>query len=325
MERNRINWGIIGCGDVAEVKSGPAFQQIENSNLIAVMRRDPIKAADFAARHGVPQWYANADDLLKNESINAVYIATPPSSHLELSLKALEKGKDIYLEKPMVLNRSEADILIVAAEQSECKITVAHYRRALPGFMKVKQLIDEGAIGEIQFAEIIILQPPKSVIVADTASNWRIEPNVSGGGYFFDLAPHQIDLMLKYFGDVEKAFGFGSNLGKHYDANDIVTGICKFKSGVHFTGTWAFNVNEAQKEDSCKIYGSDGLIEFSFYGEKVSLISKPSKTFKFSHPKSIQEFMIKETVDYFLGQTDINPCSIYEAAEVIDIMRTFAS
>jgi predicted dehydrogenase len=325
MNEKQINWGIIGCGDVAEVKSGPAFQEVSNSNLVAVMRRNASKAKDFAKRHHVPQWYSDADELLKNKNINAVYIATPPSSHLQIALKAMESGKDIYIEKPMVLNQKEAQILIQASKNSNCKITVAHYRRALPAFIKVQELLGTGAIGEVRLAEIRILQPLKSDIIADTEDNWRIVPSESGGGYFFDLAPHQIDLMLKYFGEVKSTGGFGSNLSQTYEANDIVTGILKFESGVHFSGTWAFNINEAQKEDTCKIYGSDGYIEFSFYGEEVKLVSPHSETFKFSNPKNIQLPMIERTVNYFLGKNSLNPCSIFEAAKVIQIMNDFSS
>jgi predicted dehydrogenase len=190
--------------------------------------------------------------------------------------------------------------------------------------MKVQELIKDAAIGDVRLAEIKILQPGNSEIIADTEDSWRVVPNLSGGGYFFDLAPHQIDLMLTYFGRVESAAGFGSNLSNSHQANDIVTGILKFDSGMHFSGTWAFNVDEAQKEDSCKIYGSKGLIEFSFYGDQVNLISDHSKSFKFSNPKAIQQPMIEQTVQYFLNQQEHNPCSIHEAAKVIDIMNIFA-
>ena len=83
-----IRWGIIGCGDVTEVKSGPGFKQAANSALVAVMRRDAGKAADYARRHNVPRWYANADELLADPNVDAISIATPPSSHAQLALQA---------------------------------------------------------------------------------------------------------------------------------------------------------------------------------------------------------------------------------------------
>lgn len=133
-EKNKISWGILGCGDVAEVKSGPAFQKCENSELLAVMRRNSAKAEDFAKRHNVQLWYDNADELLQNKDINAVYIATPPAIHLEYTIKAIKAGKDVYLEKPMTRTADEAQQLLNALANSKVKLTVAHYRRQLPTF-----------------------------------------------------------------------------------------------------------------------------------------------------------------------------------------------
>ncbi|MEO6134528.1 MAG: Gfo/Idh/MocA family oxidoreductase, partial [Ginsengibacter sp.] len=103
-----INWGMIGCGDVTEVKSGPAFNKVPNSKLVAVMRRDAAKAKDYAERHGVPKWYIDASALINDPEINAIYIATPPSSHLEYAIAALKAGKFVYVEKPMTTDLSSA-------------------------------------------------------------------------------------------------------------------------------------------------------------------------------------------------------------------------
>lgn len=175
-----INWGIIGCGDVAEVKSGPAFKKVENSALVAVMRRNGEKAKDFAARHGVPHWYDKAEMLLNHPEINAVYIATPPNTHLKYALQALKAGKNVYLEKPMTLSKEEGIQLCRAVKESVGKLTVALYRRKLPAFVKVKELLDSQLIGKVRFADIQILQPPKSDIIARSDVNWRIDPSVSG-------------------------------------------------------------------------------------------------------------------------------------------------
>ena len=102
--RAEIKWGILGVGDVCEIKSGPAFQKCKGSSLQAVMRRTASRAHDFAERHGVPAWYADADALLADPNVNAVYIATPPGSHLELALKCCAAGKPTYLEKPAARN-----------------------------------------------------------------------------------------------------------------------------------------------------------------------------------------------------------------------------
>ena len=216
-----INWGIIGAGDVAEVKSGPAFQKVENSNLIAVMRRNAEKAKDFAERHKVPFWYDSIDDLLANKEINAVYIATPPSTHLEIAKKCLAAKKLIYLEKPMTLNAEEASALNKIVSKNDT-IVVAHYRRKLLPFLKVKELIDSNIIGDIIFADIQILQSNENDIITKTEDHWRLKPAISGGGYFNDIAPHQIDLMYYYFGEIENSTGFS-----HSSKNNKVDDSCK--------------------------------------------------------------------------------------------------
>src|SRR5438067_9879234 len=138
---------MIGCGDVTEIKSDPAFNKIKNSSLVAVMRRDGEKAKDYAHRHGVAKWYNNANDLINDPDVNAIYIATPPSSHEEYTIAALQAGKPVYVEKPMSVNRISAGRMADAARKKNGKLVVAHYRRAQPLFKKIKQLIDERTIG----------------------------------------------------------------------------------------------------------------------------------------------------------------------------------
>ena len=321
----KINWGIIGCGDVAEIKSGPAFQKVKNSTLLAVMRRNGGKARDFALRHNVPMWSDNADDLLHHKQINALYISTPPSTHLEYTLKALEAGKHVYLEKPMAIDSGEAKQICHAAEQSSCKLTVAHYRRKLPAFLKVRELLGRGAIGNIIFADIQILLPGNSDIIADTEENWRLEPSISGGGYFYDLAPHQIDLMYHYFGKISNVRGFSTSATENPLVEDIVNGIIAFESGVQFRGLWNFGASPLNKKEECIIYGSRGRIHFSFYGESVTMYTPGgSDSFTFTNPTHVQQPMIETTVNYFLGK-DENPCPASDGLVVMEVMEQLSN
>ncbi|WP_293942521.1 MULTISPECIES: Gfo/Idh/MocA family protein [unclassified Sphingobacterium] len=136
MENAKIRWGIIGCGDVTEKKSGPAFNKVEGSKLLAVMRRDAIKAADYAERHHVPNWYSTVEELLDNPALNAIYIATPPSSHFEYALKALEAGKDVYVEKPVTLNAHEARLLLDAVTRKNGKLVCCALSKATTSISK---------------------------------------------------------------------------------------------------------------------------------------------------------------------------------------------
>ncbi|WP_428328827.1 Gfo/Idh/MocA family protein [Mucilaginibacter sp.] len=321
-----INWGIIGCGDVTEKKSGPAFAKVANSALIAVMRRDAAKAADYAQRHHVSQWYNDADELMNNPAVNAIYIATPPSSHKDYALAALNKGFNVYIEKPVTRNAAEARQIAEALKQHPGqKLTVAHYRRAVPMFLKVKQLLADTIIGDVRTVQIRMWQSRKPVLVANVADNWRVQPELSGGGYFHDLAPHQLDLMLYYFGEPVKYNGFSLNQSGATPADDHVSGQILFKNNIVVNGSWCFNVAENQTTDTCEIIGTKGKITFPFFGNYIHWkTDEDEQTINFVHPEHIQQPMIEKIVAYFNNEGP-NPCSIAEAIVLMDIMDAFTA
>lgn len=317
---NEINWGIIGCGDVAEVKSGPAFQKVPHSNLISVMRRNEEKAKDFAKRHHVPHWTSNAEDILNNDDINAVYIATPPSTHLTYALQALDADKHVYLEKPMALNALEAQQITNALNNSTSKLTMAHYRRKLPAFLKVKELLNTNSIGDIIHVDLQVLQSKKELFVSDAKDNWRIQPEISGGGYFYDLAPHHIDLMIHFFGPIEKVHGLTKPTSRNVNVEEIVNGIISFKNGIQFRGIWNFNAAEVNEKDECIIYGTNGRIQFSFFGSEVVFKkNNEEQTFSFTNPNHVQEPMIQATVNFFLGKVE-NPCTAEDGVLIMNLL-----
>jgi predicted dehydrogenase len=314
-----VKWGIIGCGDVAEIKSGPAFQKADNSKLLAVMRRNSDLAKDFAKRNNVPLWYTDAQNLLDNPEINAVYIATPPSTHLQYALQALDAGKNVYIEKPMVMSSLEANQLQKSATHSNSKLVVAHYRRFLPLYIKVNELLENSTIGQVRYIDLKFLQTHDFNNNAD----WRLDKEISGGGYFHDIAPHQLDLIYHFFGDFIEAIGFGINQSKIYEVDDTVTGLINFKNKVQFRGIWSFTMPKDLTEDSCTIYGEEGTISFSFYKDELTVNkNNHSQTEQFKNPENIQLPLINETVKYFLGQRN-NPCSVDDGVKVISIMEKF--
>jgi predicted dehydrogenase len=146
-----IRWGVIGCGDVTEVKSGPGFQKARYSQLVAVMRRTGVLAEDYARRHGVPRWYDKAEDLINDPEVDAVYIATPPASHKDYTLLSAQAGKPVYVEKPMALNGEECQAMLQSCHAAGVPLLVAYYWRALARFARIKELIDTQAIGEVRF------------------------------------------------------------------------------------------------------------------------------------------------------------------------------
>ncbi|MGX5689570.1 Gfo/Idh/MocA family protein [Arcticibacter tournemirensis] len=320
---SKINWGIIGCGNVTEVKSGPAFNKVPNSSLVAVMRRDGAKAEDYAKRHGVPKWYNDARQLIQDPDINAIYVATPPASHEEYALAALEAGKPVYVEKPFTLSQESAIRMSGAAAKYNTRLTVAHYRRGLQLFKKIKELLQQRVIGDIRFVSLQMLQPPQSDMIAKTEENWRLNPDISGGGLFHDLAPHQLDLMIWFFGKVKRAEGFSLNQAGAYQADDLVSGELLFDNNILFRGIWCFTVPPEESRDICEIVGSEGKISFSVFGDHYVLHQngKEERTV-FALPQHIQQPMIEEVVQYFMG-TGPNPCTAQDGVDVMKIIDTF--
>jgi len=321
----KINWGIIGCGDVTEIKSGPAFNKVKNSKLIAVMRRNAEKAKDYALRHNVPKWYTNANDLINDPDVNAVYVATPPSSHEEYALAAFKAGKPVYVEKPMALDAASAGRMVKKANEKNLKLSVAHYRNAQPIFNKIKQLLDEKAIGDVRFVNSELYKPSLSaeeLSVPKTA--WRVDPDIAGGGLFHDLAPHQFGLMYYFFGEPEKIAGIALNQAGLYNADDIVAGNILFKDGVVFNGIWCFNVSKEDEKDNCRIFGERGTISFTFFNQRdvMMTVEGSKETFSFETLQHVQQPMIEKVVEYFLHEGP-NPCSGEEGVAVMKLIDEF--
>lgn len=322
MNSNTINWGIIGCGDVTEIKSGPAFNKVPNSKLVAVMRRNGAKAKDYAERHHVKNWYDNADELINNDEVNAIYIATPPAYHEEYAIRSLKEGKPVYVEKPMSVNASAAQRIVDVATETGVKLCIAHYRRQQPLFLKIKSLIDEKAIGEVRWINMQFFQPHQSEVIAQTEVNWRLDPAISGGGLFHDLAPHQLDLMLYFFGEPEHVKGFSTNTSGLYNADDTACGQIIFPNNIIFSGGWNFTFPESR--DHCEIIGTEGRLIFSVFAQQPLRMIKngAEESFEFEQLKHVQQPMIEKVTAYFLGDSS-NPCTGKDGLEVMKMIDAF--
>ncbi|HRD56939.1 MAG TPA: Gfo/Idh/MocA family oxidoreductase [Ferruginibacter sp.] len=316
-----VVWGIIGCGNVTEQKSGPAFNKVPNSKLYAVMRRDIQKAADYARRHNVPKFYGDAYELINDKELTAIYIATPPSSHEQYCLAAIAANKPVYVEKPMALNYDAALNIKRAADLHNVKLSVAHYRNAQPYFNAIKKCLEGGSIGRVEEVQLRFLRPVLSEIqLKEPGKEWRVNSAVSGGGLFHDLAPHQLGVLLYYFGAVEHAEGIASCTQKSYAAHDKINAQIIFKNGIKFTGEWSFNSTE--NTDECIIKGTNGSLQFSFFEQPNFLLSSFGKIEKKSFPvlQHVQQPMIEKVVQYFLGRAP-NPCSADEGVEVMRLIE----
>lgn len=295
---DKVRWGIIGCGNVTEVKSGPGFQRANQSELVAVMRRNSELVEDYARRHQVSRWYDQAADLIADPEVDAIYIATPPDSHMSYVLAAAAAGKPVYVEKPMALNFAECEQMITACQVAEVPLFVAYYRRALPRFLHIKQLIEQGEIGHVRYVHTT---QTKRLTESGEQLPWRLNPSISGGGYFFDLASHTLDVLDFLLGPIRYASGRAGNLGGAYVAEDTVSAAYEFETGVQGTGTWCFCGYE--NKDVNEIVGSTGKLTFSTFGHEPVLLTTVHNTvsFHFDPPQHIQQPLIQTIVDDLLG------------------------
>jgi len=315
----KVCWGIIGCGDVTEKKSGPAFNKIDKSSLVAVMRRTGRLAKDYADRHKVARWYDQAEDLIKDSEVNAVYIATPPSTHKKYTVMAAEAGLPVYVEKPMARNHKEAQAMIKVCKDNGVQLHVAYYRRAMPRFLKIKELLETGAIGEVRAVNIKLAQPLQEDEKKEENLPWRVIPEIAGGGKFLDLAAHTLDLFDYYFGPIESAAGFAINQGGYYPAEDNVVMSFRFENYIQGTGSWIFN--GYHNLDQNEIIGNKGRIQFSSFSEEAITLENENglKKIEFSYPEHVQQPLIEKVVQSLLGIGE-SPSTGKSAARTTKIM-----
>lgn len=298
-----IHWGFIGCGAVTEKKSGPAFSKVSGSDVVAVMRRDAEKAKEYAFRHGIKTWYDDADQLINDPQVNAVYIATPPGSHEEYAVKALRAGKPVYLEKPMAASFEECVRINHVSMETGIPCFVAYYRRTLPYFLKVKKLMEDGRLGEIATVNISLAIPPYEEDFERGNLPWRVRKDIAGAGYFYDLASHQFDLLDYLFGEISNVTGFTNNAANLYEVEDSVVASFQFKSGVIGSGSWCFVTHGDKRTDRINIVGAKGQLSFaSFDFAPIELdTSEGVLQYLEDNPENIQYYLIESIINYLNG------------------------
>ena len=262
-----LRWGFIGCGEVTEKKSGPAFSEVAGSSVVAVMSRTEQRARTYAVRHGISKWYTDAQELIDDPDVNAVYIATPPSSHATFAIMAMKAGKPVYVEKPLAASYDDCARINRISEQTGIPCFVAYYRRYLPYFQKVKEIVKSGQIGQICNVQIRYTEPLREAdleaIRNHTPLPWRLQPEIAGGGYFYDMAPHQLDLLQDMFGVI----------------------------------------HESAREDCIEIIGTEGQVSFSVFDYKPIRLqtSQGDERINVPNPPYVQYPLIKAVIEHLQG------------------------
>ncbi|MGN0052197.1 MAG: Gfo/Idh/MocA family protein [Prevotella sp.] len=304
-----LKWGFIGCGEVTEKKSGPAFSEVTGSMVEAVMSRNEKNARRYAERHGINKWYSDAQELIDDPDVNAIYIATPPSSHATFAIMAMKAGKPVYVEKPLAANYEDCARVNRVSEETGVPCFVAYYRRYLPYFQKVKQIVQNGTIGNVMNVQVRFAVPPRDLDYSNPENlPWRLQPDIAGGGYFYDLAPHQLDLLQDMFGVIVEADGICANRANLYNVEDSVSACFRFESGLPGSGSWCFVAHESAKEDRITVIGDKGQVSFSVFNYDPIRLNTLDGTQNITvpNPPYVQYPLIKSVIEHLQG---ISVCS----------------
>lgn len=298
-----VRWGMIGCGAVTEQKSAPAYQNTPGFTLYGVMARNPDKTQAYAQRHNISRTYNSAQSMINDPNIDAVYIATPPDSHLEYALMVADAGKPCCVEKPMALNFEQASQMCQRFKEINQPLFVAYYRRCLPGFERIKQWIDEGYIGQPRHIDWQYTRSPSKLDLSGKP-NWRTDAKIAPGGYFDDLACHGINIMTYLLGDVSQARGLSTNQTGLYSAKDAVVAQLLFQSGATATGCWNFASQIAQ--DKVTICGSAGQIQFGIFSDNPAVLNtlNGQQTCEMTKPNPIQEHFVEAMHAHLSGHSN---------------------
>lgn len=313
-----IRWGIIGCGDVTEVKSGPAYKLTDGFQLTAVMRRDRSKLKDYAKRHAIDKYYSDADELINDDEIDAVYIATPPDTHRYYALKVAEAGKPCCIEKPMAPSYAESSAIYEAFKNKNIPLFVAYYRRSLPRFIQVQKWLKNKEIGEVRHISWHLSSAPSDIDLSGEY-NWRTDPKVAPGGYFDDLASHGLDLFTFFLGNIKNACGFSLNQQKLYKAKDAISACWLHEGGITGNGTWNFG---SESIDRVEIFGSKGMIKFSVFDDNPLIIvsNGNQREIFIENPKHIQLYHVENMKKQLLDKNFIHPSNGQTAAHTSWVM-----
>ncbi|BBN55927.1 oxidoreductase [Pseudomonas chlororaphis subsp. aurantiaca] len=312
-----VRWGMIGCGSVTERKSGPAFYKAPGSALVAVMGRRLEAVRDYATRHGIARFYSDAQALIDDPEVDAVYIATPPDSHHAYSLQVAAAGKHCCVEKPMALNAGQSLEMQQVFQQAGLHLFVSYYRRSLPRFQQVRQWLRDGRIGEVRHLSWTLTKAP-SEADRNGGLNWRTDPRIAGGGYFADLASHGLDLFQYLLGDITEVAGFTARQAGLYSAEDAVSASWRFASGALGTGAWNFVAD--RRVDRVEIIGSQGRIGFSVFDEQpLQLDADEQLSLFIDNPEHIQWHHVLGMNAHIRGQAQ-HPALAAEALKTDRIM-----
>lgn len=327
---NTVRWGMIGCGEVARTKSGPALIRATNSRLVAVADRNADRAQAFARAHGVERAHGDVESILRAPDVDVVYVATMTQSHRDLVLACAAAGKSVLVEKPMAMSHVQCAEMTQACHAAGVRLWVAYYRRALPRFVKVRDLVADGAIGDVRMVVSRHFQRiPSPEEMRGPFWGWRLDPKRSGGGIFFEAVGHTLDILDFILGPVDAVRALAANQAGAYPPEDVVAASFRYASGVHGSGAWCFSAD--CDDEGNEIVGSKGRIAFSTFPPLAPPAGRPPVPIRLMRGDAVEEFpvadppyvhqpLVQTIVDEIngAGTCPSTPASAMRTARVID-------
>jgi predicted dehydrogenase len=258
-----LRWGLIGCGDIARRNVAPALRDLPDCELVAVSRAQHEKAESFAQEFGARRWYAHWQDLIADEEVDAVYVATPVHLHAIQTIAAAEAGKHVLCEKPMAMNVGECDRMLAACQAHQVTLGIAYYRHFYPAIARIKEILAAGEIGQVVIAQINAFELFNPQI--DHPRHWLMQKKQSGGGPMFDFGCHRIEILMNLFGAISDTRGKLLNILFEREVEDSGMAFFQFASapGAVLTVTHA----AYERQDTLDIFGSRGSIHVAILNE----------------------------------------------------------
>jgi predicted dehydrogenase len=289
---DKLRWGLIGCGDISKKRVAPALNSLDQSELIAVARANHSLAKSFAKEFSAKRWYKNWQDILSDEEIDAVYLATPVYLHAEQTIAAAEAGKHVLCEKPMALNANDCKRMIETCKTHNVKLGVAYYRHFYPVIKGAKEIILSGEIGEptivdIQAFEWFDRKPGEP-------RYWLLQKELSGGGPMMDFGCHRIEVLHYLFGGVKEMQAQLFNLHFKREVEDTAYVSLLFEN--HTQAIIRVTHAAYQARDTLDIYGTKGTIHIPVLNKETMIVitEKGERTENYPPHQNVHQPLIED-------------------------------
>jgi predicted dehydrogenase len=295
MEKARV--GIVGLGWIAQVIHLPILAKQPDVELIAVCDRERAKANFVAEKFGVKRFYTDVNQMLANEGLNALIVATSTDAHQEVTTTALRAGCDVLVEKPIARHYAEAVAMADVAKETKKKLMVGMNHRFRPDTMILKSFVEGKELGKLLYTKCGWLRK------RDTDSTWATKKEKSGGGVFVDLGIPMLDLSLWLMGYPEvtrvSAMDFHQKT-KTVEDTSLVSLVLKSGAALRIEVSWSLLTDEDVYY--CVLYGTDGTAQMNplrvnkeLHGNLVNLapakMEQPAQLFRRSYENELKHFI----------------------------------